>query len=71
MAEFRYLYGAVYILENVKAKRVKVGTTINNVVDRLRDVNGKWLSMKVTCQICGGRRLAIKGTLMPPTYRKR
>lgn len=62
MVEFRYLRGAVYIFENSKAQRVKVGMTINNVVDRLRDVNNKWLEKKVTCQICGGRRLiTIKG----------
>ncbi len=65
MVEFRHQYGAVYVLENAKARRVKVGMTINNVVDRLRDVNDKWLSMKVACQICGARRLASKDGLMP------
>ena len=29
MIEFRYLHGAVYIFENAKAQRVKVGMTIN------------------------------------------
>ncbi|MFV1976839.1 MAG: hypothetical protein ACC651_13900 [Candidatus Scalindua sp.] len=36
--------------------------TINNIDDRLGDVNDKWLEKKVTCQICGGRRLVnIRG----------
>jgi hypothetical protein len=52
MVEFRYLHGAVYIFENTNTQRVKVGMTINNVADRLRDVNDKWLGRKVTCQIC-------------------
>ena len=55
MIEFRYLRGTVYIFENAKAQRVKVGMTINNVVDRLGHVNDMWLGRKVTCQICGGR----------------
>ena len=64
MVEFRYLHGAVYIFENPNAQRVKVGMTINTVVDRLRDVNDKWLDRKVTCQICGGRRMInIKGII--------
>jgi hypothetical protein len=50
--------GAVYILENIEAQRVKVGMTINDVALRLRDANDMWLEHKVTCQICGGRRLA-------------
>ena len=61
MIEFRYLHGAVYILENAKAQRVKVGMTINNVVDRLGHVNDMWLGRKVTCQICGGRLVNIGG----------
>jgi hypothetical protein len=64
MVEFRYLHGAVYIFENSKAQRVKVGMTsmsTNNVVDRLRDVNDMWLERKVTCQICGGRLVNIGG----------
>jgi DNA-directed RNA polymerase subunit RPC12/RpoP len=65
MIEFRYLRGAVYIFENSKAQRVKVGMTINCVVDRLRDVNDKWLEQKVTCQICGGRRLINSRGLVP------
>jgi hypothetical protein len=65
MVEFRQLPGAIYILENSKARRVKIGTTVNDVVDRLRDVNEKWLSKKVTCQICGSRRLSSKDGLMP------
>jgi len=68
MVEFRYLHGAVYIFENSKAQRVKVGMTImstSNVVDRLRDVNDMWLERKVTCQICGGRRLVNIEGLVP------
>src|SRR5256886_14528458 len=61
MIEFRYLHGAVYIFENAKAQRVKVGMTINNVVDRLGHVNDMWLGRKVTCQVCGGRLVNIGG----------
>src|SRR6266699_2759379 len=61
MTEFRYLHGAVYIFENAKAQRVKVGMTINNVVDRLAHVNDMWLGRKVTCQVCGGRLVNIGG----------
>ena len=60
--------GAVYILENSKAQRVKVGMTGNftvDVVDRLRDVNNKWLGINATCQICGGRRLINASGLIP------
>lgn len=68
MVEFRYLPGAVYIFENSIAQRVKVGMTINctnKVVDRLRDVNDKWLGIKATCQICGGRRLINTMGIVP------
>lgn len=65
MVEFRYLHGAVYIFENSKAQRVKVGMTINNVVGRLSDVNDMWIERKVTCQICGGRRLENIEGLVP------
>ncbi|HYS69235.1 MAG TPA: hypothetical protein VEM14_03285 [Gemmatimonadaceae bacterium] len=61
MIEFRYLHGAVYIFENAKAQRVKVGMTINTVVDRLGHVNDMWLGRKVTCQVCGGRLVNIGG----------
>jgi hypothetical protein len=43
---------AIYIFENPKAKRVKVGVTGNNVLDRLKEVDREW--GKITCQICGG-----------------
>lgn len=49
--------GVVYILENLDAQRVKVGMTINAVELRLRDANDMWQEHKITCQICGGRRL--------------
>ena len=61
MAEFRYSQGAVYILENFKAQRVKVGMTTNKVTERLCDVNDMWLERKVTCQICGGRLVNTRG----------
>lgn len=61
MVEFRYLRGSVYIFENSKAQRVKVGMTTNNVAGRLSDVNDMWLERKVACQICGGRLLNIGG----------
>lgn len=61
MTVFRHLYGAVYILENAEAQRVKVGMTINAAVDRLEAVNDMWLGRKGTCQICGGRRFVSKG----------
>jgi hypothetical protein len=57
--------GAVYILENQTAKRVKIGMTINDVAGRLRAANDMWLEHKVTCQICGGRRLAELNGLGP------
>jgi len=68
MVEFCYLHEAVYILENIKAQRVKVGTTImttSNVLTRLKEVNDKWLERKVTCQICGGRRLVNVDGFVP------
>jgi hypothetical protein len=61
MVEFRYLHGVVYIFENTKARRVKVGVTTSSVVSRLGDVNDMWLGRKVTCQICGGRLVNIGG----------
>lgn len=62
MVDFLYSHGAVYILENLKAERVKVGMTaigVNDVLDRLRDVNDMWQERKVTCQICGGRLVNV------------
>jgi hypothetical protein len=64
MIQFIYPHGVVYIFENSKAQRVKVGMTgigVNNVGDRLRDINDMWLERKVTCQICGGRLVNIGG----------
>jgi hypothetical protein len=60
MVKLCYHHQAVYIFENIKAQRVKVGMTImttSNVLTRLQEVNDKWLERKATCQICGGRRL--------------
>lgn len=58
------LEGAVYVLENAEAQRVKVGMTaigVNDVGDRLRDINDMWLGRKVTCQICGRRCVSVAG----------
>lgn len=69
MVEFRYLVGAVYILENAQAQRVKVGMTaigVNDVADRLRDVNDMWLGRKVGCQICAGRLVNAGGRVTCP-----
>lgn len=60
-----FLYpGSVYVLENLAAQRVKVGMTgigVNDVADRLADVNDMWMERKVTCQICGGRLVHVMG----------
>ena len=65
MVESHLHQGAVYILENAKAQRVKVGMTINDVRLRLKDVDRMWSGRKPACQICGGRRLASKDGLIP------
>lgn len=62
----RYLYptGSVYVLVNTTAKRSKVGMTgigVNDVAERLRDINEMWSERKVTCQICSGRLLNMGG----------
>ena len=49
MVEFLYPHGVVYVFENSKAQRVKVGMTgigVNNVGDRLRDANDMWLGRR-------------------------
>src|SRR5262245_5098330 len=64
MVKFLYPRGVVYVFENSKAQRVKVGMTgigLNNVGDRLRNVNDMWLERRVTCQICGGRLVNMVG----------
>lgn len=65
MMQFRYMYGTVYIFENKKAQRVKVGMTTNDVTERLRNINDMWLERKATCQVCGGRRLVDKKGVIP------
>lgn len=60
-----HLRGTVYILENSEAKRVKIGVTINNPSERLKDVNRMWLGTKGRCQVCGNRRLLEFNGLMP------
>ena len=67
MVEFLYPHGVIYVFENSDAQRVKVGMTgigVNNVGDRLRDINDMWLERKVTCQICGGRLVNIGGLFL-------
>jgi DNA-directed RNA polymerase subunit RPC12/RpoP len=59
------MHGSVYILENPKAQRVKIGMTINDAAERLKSVNDMWLESKATCQICGGRRLVNEKNLIP------
>jgi hypothetical protein len=66
----QYLYptGSVYVLVNVTAARTKVGMTgigVNDVADRLRDINDIWTERKISCQICGGRLVNV-GRLVPP-----
>ena len=39
MSEFRAIYGAIYILENTEAKRVKVDVTTSSIEGRLIDIN--------------------------------
>ena len=68
MVDFNHYYEAVYIFENSKAQRVKVGMTSGHTVsieDRLKDVNDKWLEQKATCQFCGSRRLINNRGLIP------
>jgi len=56
---------AVYILQNAEADRVKVGMTTNDVSLRLQEVNDTWLEHRLTCQICGTRRLAKPAAISP------
>lgn len=56
---------AVYILQNAEADRVKVGMTGSNVYLRLQEVNDTWLEHRLTCQVCGSRRLAKPSALSP------
>jgi hypothetical protein len=61
---FLYPHGVAYILENPVVQRVKVGMTgigVNNVADRLRDINDMWLERKISCQICAGRLVNAHG----------
>lgn len=65
MTDLRNMSGTVYILENVKAQRVKIGMTINDVEARRRDANDKWLGFKATCQICGAKCLVSNDGNIP------
>lgn len=68
MSPYLYPAGSVYVLVNLTAGRTKVGMTgigVNDVADRLRDINDMWLERKVTCQICGGRLVNAAGRVPP------
>lgn len=68
MTDFRHMHGVVYIFENTKAQRIKIGMTINatsKISDRLKDVNNIWNGYKAMCQICGSRRFVNEKGLMP------
>ncbi|MCB0392492.1 MAG: hypothetical protein KDD58_14475, partial [Bdellovibrionales bacterium] len=45
--------------------RVKIGMTSSSISGRLKDVNDMWSGERVTCQICGGRRLKGKYGKVP------
>ena len=67
MSQYLYPAGSVYVLVNLTAGRTKVGMAgigVNDVADRLRDINDMWMGRKITCQICGGR-LVNAGGLTP------
>lgn len=57
------LCGEVYIFENYKAQRVKVGMTTSDVQKRLREVRDKWMGLIIRCQICGTRLQRSGGRL--------
>lgn len=64
LIQYLYPYGSVYVFENSIANGVKFGMTgigVNDVADRLRDVQDMWTERKVTCQICGGRLVNLRG----------
>lgn len=65
MVDSRHCRNAVYIFQNVRACRVKIGATTNDVYLRLKDVDRLWSGKKPTCQICGGRRLADRDGFFP------
>ena len=60
---FRDRWGCVYIFENVDAKLVKVGLTVNAPHRRLDDLNKLWEGNTVTCQICRARLQPNNGVL--------
>ena len=61
MNRFESFPGIVYILENTTVDQVKVGMTTNRIIDRLTAINDLWSGRTITCQICGGRLVNIKG----------
>ncbi len=65
-----FQHGAVYILENPESQRVKVGMTINNIVDRLSAINDMWLERTITCQVCGVRILKTGKYVSPHDKQK-
>lgn len=68
VVEFRYMRGNVYIFKNREAKRIKVGMTINDPLQRLDSLNDIWCGWKGLCQVCGTRRLVDWKGLMPVHY---
>lgn len=57
--------GTVYILENSHANRVKIGVTVNDPEERLKDINRMWIGIKGRCQICLSWRLLLGDGRMP------
>ena len=53
----------VYILENINAKRIKIGATVNHPEDRLLDINRMWKAIKGRCQICLCWRMLTDGRM--------
>lgn len=56
--------GAVYVLVNDEALRVKIGTTINRPFARLQETSDLWWGRKGSCQVCG-RRLVLRRGRVP------
>lgn len=59
------LSGTIYVLRNLEANRLKIGVTINNPVERLKDVSRIWHGTKGICQVCSSRRLLLPDGRMP------
>jgi hypothetical protein len=53
----------VYILENMDARRIKIGATVNHPDDRLLDISRMWRAIKGRCQICLSWRMLSDGRM--------